>query len=252
MADIARAAGVSRQTLYKEFGSRDEFSAAFVIREGERFLDAVEQAVREHLDDPRAAVAAALEVFLVTAGEDPLMRILLSDDGTGGMLPLVTTQSMPVVTWASARLAAVMRDGWPQAAEHDAQLLAETLVRLAISYVTVPRGAPAATAADAARCSGRSSSGRSTAAPDAAAALAPLSSAEPAVERERCAGPREQRRVGARERRQRRDLDVAEPRDRRAVVLLHRARRLGPRRHHHAGDASARRRARPRASAACG
>ncbi|HKG39872.1 MAG TPA: TetR family transcriptional regulator [Conexibacter sp.] len=150
MADIASAAGVSRQTLYKEFGTRDEFSAAFVIREGERFLDAVERAVREHLDDPRAAVAAALEVFLVTAGEDPLMRILLSDDGTGGMLPLVTTQSMPVVTWASARLAAVMRDGWPKASEHDAQLLGETLVRLAISYVTVPKGTPEATAADAA------------------------------------------------------------------------------------------------------
>src|SRR6185312_8363726 len=138
MADIARAAGVSRQTLYKEFGTRDEFSAAFVIREGERFLDAVEQVVREHLDDPSAA------------GEDPLVRVLLSDDGTAGMLPLVTTQSMPVVTWASARLAAVMRDGWPAASEHDAQLLAETLVRLAISYVTVPKGTPGATARDAA------------------------------------------------------------------------------------------------------
>jgi AcrR family transcriptional regulator len=150
MADIASAAGVSRQTLYKEFGNRDDFAAAFVIREGERFLDAVEQAVREHLDDPSSAVAAALEVFLVTAGEDPLMRILLSDDGTGGMLPLVTTQSMPVVTWASARLAAVMRDGWPHVVEHDAQLLSETLVRLAISYVTVPKGTPQATAGDAA------------------------------------------------------------------------------------------------------
>jgi AcrR family transcriptional regulator len=150
MADIASAAGVSRQTLYKELGNRDEFSQAFVIREGERFLDAVEQAVREHLDDPAAAVAAALEVFLTTAGEDPLVRILLSDDGTGGMLPLVTTQSMPVITWASARLAAVMRDGWPQASEHDAHLLAETLVRLAISYVTVPKGKPRATAKDAA------------------------------------------------------------------------------------------------------
>ncbi|HZV75372.1 MAG TPA: TetR family transcriptional regulator [Conexibacter sp.] len=154
MADIASAAGVSRQTLYKEFGTRDEFSQAFVIREGERFIDAVEQAVRDHLDDPRAAVAAALEVFLVTAGEDPLVRILLSDDGTGGMLPLVTTQSMPVVEWASARLAAVMREGWSQASKRDAQLLAETLVRLAISYVTVPKGSPEATAAAAAKLLG--------------------------------------------------------------------------------------------------
>lgn len=146
MADVASVAGVSRQTLYKEFGTRDEFAAAFVIHEGERFLDAVEEAVRARFDDPRGAVAAALEVFLSSAAEDPLMRMVLSDDGTGGMLPLVTTQSMPVVAWAAHRIAAVVREGWPQADEADVELLAEALVRLAISYVTVPRGAPAETA----------------------------------------------------------------------------------------------------------
>ncbi len=111
MSDIAAAAGVSRQTLYKEFGNRNEFGLAFVIHEGERFLDDVDAAVLEHLDDPRAAIGAALELFLRTAGEDPLIRILLSDDGTGGMLPFVTTQGMPVVQWATARLAATIEAG---------------------------------------------------------------------------------------------------------------------------------------------
>jgi AcrR family transcriptional regulator len=147
MSDIASAAGVSRQTFYKEFGSRDEFAQAFVIHEGERFLDGVEAAVREHLDDPRVAVRAALEVFLRSAGEDPLVRILLSDDGTGGMLPFVTTQGMPVVQWATARLTAVMEEGWPAAPAEKARLLAETLVRLAISHITAPGDSPEATAA---------------------------------------------------------------------------------------------------------
>jgi AcrR family transcriptional regulator len=147
MADVAAAAGVSRQTLYKEFGSRDEFAQAFVIHEGERFLDGVEAAVREHLDDPRAAVNAALEAFLRTAGEDPLVRTMLSDDGTGGMLPFVTTQGVPVVQWATARLAAVIEEGWPQAPRESVRLLAESLVRLAISYVTAPSGSPATIAA---------------------------------------------------------------------------------------------------------
>jgi hypothetical protein len=44
-----------------------------------------------------------------------------------------------------------MCDGWPQAARTDAALLADTLVRLAISYVTVPKGPPAETAEAAAR-----------------------------------------------------------------------------------------------------
>ncbi|HEX7244337.1 MAG TPA: TetR family transcriptional regulator [Solirubrobacterales bacterium] len=146
MSDIAGAAGVSRQTLYKEFGSRDEFGQAFVIHEGERFLDAVEAAVLEHRDDPRAAVGAALQTFLVTAGEDPLVRILLSDDGTGGMLPFVTTQGMPVVQWATARLTATIEAGWPQAPAPKVALLAESLVRLAISYVTAPSESPETTA----------------------------------------------------------------------------------------------------------
>ena len=149
MSDIAAAAGVSRQTLYKEFGNRNEFGLAFVIQEGEHFLDDVEAAVRQHLDDPRAAVGAALELFLRTAGDDPLIRILLSDDGTGGMLPFVTTQGVPVVQWATARLSAVIREGWPQASEPDASLLSESLVRLAISYVTAPSGQPKEIAASA-------------------------------------------------------------------------------------------------------
>jgi AcrR family transcriptional regulator len=146
MAEIAAAAGVSRQTLYKEFGSRDEFGQAFVIHEGERFLDAVDAAVRKHLDDPRAAVGAALETFLRTAGEDPLVRILLSDDGAGGMLPFVTTQGMPVVQWATARLRATIEQGWPEAPPGKTRLLAETLVRLAISHVTAPGDSPRKTA----------------------------------------------------------------------------------------------------------
>jgi AcrR family transcriptional regulator len=148
MSDIAASAGVSRQTLYKEFGNRNEFGLAFVINEGEHFLDEVEAAVLEHVDDPRAAVGAALELFLRTAGEDPLIRILLSDDG--GMLPFVTTQGMPVVRWATARLAGVIEQGWPQAAKADVNLLSESLVRLAISYITAPTEAPQTTASSVA------------------------------------------------------------------------------------------------------
>lgn len=146
MAEIAAAAGVSRQTLYKEFGSRNEFAQALVIHEGERFLDAVDTAVREHLDDPRAAIGAALETFLRTAGEDPLVRILLSDDGTAGLLPFVTTRGAPVVQWATARLTATIEEGWPQAPPPKARLLAENLVRLAISHITAPGDSPEATA----------------------------------------------------------------------------------------------------------
>ncbi|HEX5309195.1 MAG TPA: TetR family transcriptional regulator [Solirubrobacteraceae bacterium] len=151
MAEVARAAGVSRQTLYAQFGSRDEFAQQFVIREGARFLAEVERAIHAHLDDPTRAIRAGLEAFLVSAAEDPLVRLLLADDGTGGMLPLVTTRSQPVLDWADARLCAVMHEGFPGIRAEDAELLADVFVRLALSYVTMPpRRTPAASAAAAA------------------------------------------------------------------------------------------------------
>jgi AcrR family transcriptional regulator len=147
MADIAAAAGVSRQTLYKEFGSRDEFAQAFVMREGDHFLLAVERAVKEHLDDPATALEAAFDVFLTAAAEDPLVRTLLSDEETYSLLPLVTTHGEPVVARAAERLSAIIRSGWPQVQPADALLLAECLVRLAISYATLPAGPTGMTAA---------------------------------------------------------------------------------------------------------
>ena len=147
MADIAVAAGVSRQTLYKEFGSRDEFAQAFVMREVGRFLAAVEQAVREHLDDPAMALSAAFDVFLTAAAEDPLVRALLSGEEAYGLLALVTTQGELVVVGATDSLAAIMLSGWPAVKPQDARLLAECLVRLAISYAALPAGPTGMTAA---------------------------------------------------------------------------------------------------------
>jgi AcrR family transcriptional regulator len=144
MADIASAAGVSRQTLYKEFGSRDEFAQAFVLREGDRFVRAVEGALDAHLDEPKAALTAAFGLFLAAAAEDPLIRAAIAGDGE--MLPFVTTQGQPLVAHAAERLRGAILARWPQAAEHDAALLAECLVRLAISYATLPVGSAGMTA----------------------------------------------------------------------------------------------------------
>jgi AcrR family transcriptional regulator len=143
MADIASRAGVSRQTLYNELGSREQFAQAFVLREAQRFIETVRQAIEQHLDDPTAALAAALQLFLDTAGRDPLIGVLLEDDGTGGMLPLITTRSRPVIDWAGAQIADAISQGWPAVLPQDALLLAQSLVRLAISYLTVPASPPA-------------------------------------------------------------------------------------------------------------
>ncbi len=154
MAEIALLAGVSRQTLYNEFGSREAFAQAFVLREGDRFLVAVEEALLARTDDPAGALEAAFDVFLTAAGDDPLVRTAVFDSGSDGLLPLVTTQGKPLVERAAERLAAVIARGWPQVANADAELLAESVVRLAISYAALPKGPATMTAASVARLLG--------------------------------------------------------------------------------------------------
>jgi AcrR family transcriptional regulator len=146
MADIARAAGVSRQTLYNEFRSRDEFAQAFVLREEDRLIAAVEATIRAHLDDPTEALTHAFNVFLVAAAEDPLIHRLLSEDGADGMLPLVTTRGRPVIERAVARLGDIILSCWPQLPRVAVDLLSECLVRLAISYAILPSGRATMTA----------------------------------------------------------------------------------------------------------
>lgn len=148
MAEIALAAGVSRQTVYNQFGSRDEFAQAFVLRESDRFLVAVEEALRANVDDPPAALQAAVDVFLTAVRDDPLVRdAILSPADGGGMLATVTTQGEPVIERSAAHIAQVVLESWPQVGRGSAELLAETLVRLAISYAILPKGPAEMTAA---------------------------------------------------------------------------------------------------------
>jgi AcrR family transcriptional regulator len=152
MAGIASAAGVSRQTLYNEFGSRDEFAQVLVMREADRLLGAVEGAINANLDAPAVALAAAFDVFLEAAAENALVRRLIDGSGAGAgeLLALFTTQGKPVVESATERLTEVILAGWPLIARADAELLNECIVRLAISYAALPKGPASMSAASVA------------------------------------------------------------------------------------------------------
>lgn len=138
MGDIAATAGVSRQTLYKEFRSRDAFVQALVLREVDRFIDPVALSIAAHVDDPRAAVSAALQVFLTSAASHPLIRTIVLGDGTDELLRLFTTRGSPVLRRAVGRLAEILLAGWPQVDRGDVEPFAECMVRLAVSLAALP------------------------------------------------------------------------------------------------------------------
>jgi AcrR family transcriptional regulator len=140
MAAVARAAGVSRQTLYKRFGSRAELAQAYVLREAGRLVARVETAITTNVGVPRAALSAAFDVFLSAAAHNPLVRAITTDPGADELLQLVTTRGGPVLAAATDRLSAVMQTSWPDLAPTDADLMADVVVRLAISTAALPDG----------------------------------------------------------------------------------------------------------------
>lgn len=138
MAAIASRAGVSRQTVYNEFGSRPALTEALVLHETEEFLGAVGAAVRSRPDDPAAALTAAIEVFLEAAAEDALVAAVVREDGRDDLLPLVTSEGGPLLAYGTGRLAGLLRETWPVLPAAEATFLAGTIMRLGLSYVVLP------------------------------------------------------------------------------------------------------------------
>jgi AcrR family transcriptional regulator len=141
MAAVAAAADVSRQTLYKRFGSRAELAQAYVLREAGRLVAVVDGVIAAHRDDPRAAIATGFDTFLVAASQHPLVRTILGEEeGSDELLELFTTRGRSVLDVAAHHLAAVLRETWPALSPADADVAAEVTVRLAISIAALPDG----------------------------------------------------------------------------------------------------------------
>ncbi len=151
MADVAGRSGVSRQTIYQLYGSREELAQAYVLREAERFLGSVADAVRGRADDPLAAIEAGLSAFLSGAADNVMVKAILRGHPGNELLPLVTTQALPVIRIAEEVLSGVIGELWPQIQADDARLFAASIVRLAISHITTPTSDPETTVRDITR-----------------------------------------------------------------------------------------------------
>ena len=108
MAKVANLAGVSRQTVYNEYGVKPALGQAMVLRELDRFLAVVAHELDTH-DDLVEAIRAAADGILVMAQESSLLHTVLtsahsvSSGGSGAdneLLPFLTTDAEPLITAA--------------------------------------------------------------------------------------------------------------------------------------------------------
>ncbi|MFD3314776.1 TetR/AcrR family transcriptional regulator [Streptomyces sp. NPDC058656] len=159
MVDVAAAAGVSRQTLYNEFGSKDGLARALVRREADAYLAGVERALVSHAE-PRERLAAAAEWTVSAARGNALVRAML----TGCWAERLPSPTLSAVPSSSAVPAQRRADGplpsprdfvglvrdravasltVPGASKSEAAELAracELVVRLGVSCVLAPAG----------------------------------------------------------------------------------------------------------------
>jgi AcrR family transcriptional regulator len=146
IAQVAKDAGVSRQTVYNEFGNRAELAGAYVVWAGDQLLDEVERCVADHRDDLLDAVVAAFTVFLDLGSEHPLMRSLGNPAADGLAAVLGPTPDSAIVTNAVARLTGIIATTWPALPYEAIAAPSEVLVRLAISHLLQPTTSSAAAA----------------------------------------------------------------------------------------------------------
>ncbi len=158
MVDVAATAGVSRQTLYNEFGSKDGLARALVRREADGYLAGLDRALGH------GGLEAAAE-WTAAMGRDNALVYAILTGCWGPRLPAPTLAAVPSGSAVPAQrrvdgalpapgeLMALVRDravaalGQPGATRSEAEELARTCelaMRLALSCVVAPADGGAA------------------------------------------------------------------------------------------------------------
>lgn len=151
LSDVAKAAGISRQTIYNEFGSRQGLAEGYALRLADRLVDAVHIAIETNVGDVYAAFLQGFRAFFTESAADPLVISLLTGSTKPDLLQIITTGSGPIISRCSERLTSTFRHSWVKCSDEDAGVLARAIVRLAMSYVSMPPEADHDVAGDLAR-----------------------------------------------------------------------------------------------------
>jgi AcrR family transcriptional regulator len=148
LSDVSARAGVSRQTLYNEFGSRLGLGQAYALRLAEDFVDHVDAAMWSNVDDVRSALIEGLRAFFLDSASDPLIVSLRTGEVKPDLLRLITLDAAPIIDKARQRLSESFQKSWVRATEEEADTFSEALVRIAMSYIAMPPSSYRDVAAD--------------------------------------------------------------------------------------------------------
>jgi len=151
LSDVARTAGISRQSIYNEFGSRQGLAQGYALRLADRLVDTIGVAISGNVGNLDAAFRDGFRLFFTESAADPLVGSLLRGDRSPDLLQLVTTESAPIINRVAQRLTDAFTASWVGIGSQDAGVLARAIARLAMSYISMPPEAGHDVTADLAR-----------------------------------------------------------------------------------------------------
>ena len=135
MDDVARLAGVSRQSVYRYFDSKDALIVALVFREEEAFIEGVREANARH-PELQDALRESILFCLRAAREHPLLDRLLESE-PDALLPYLTTRGGGLI----GRARGVIETLAAERVDVNGELVhrtADLAVRSIISYTLTP------------------------------------------------------------------------------------------------------------------
>ena len=141
VGDVAKAAGLSRQTLYRHFTSKDDLIAAVVVQETSTLIEQVIRAA-SGFDSPQDSLEAGFLAALIALREHPLLDQLVRTE-PDALIPLLTTGGGPVMSQVRGVVELVILMGQPEIDSGHLRRTADLLTRLLISYaVSAPDDSP--------------------------------------------------------------------------------------------------------------
>ncbi|PJE00930.1 MAG: TetR family transcriptional regulator, partial [Mycobacterium sp.] len=117
----------------------------------DRLVDTVKGALDANIGNIYESFLQGFRAFFAESAADPLVISLLTGVAKPDLLQLITTDSAPIISRASTRLATAFTQTWLATSDDDAGVLSRAIVRLCLSYVSMPPEADHDVAADLAR-----------------------------------------------------------------------------------------------------
>ncbi|MEO8748864.1 MAG: TetR family transcriptional regulator [Allobranchiibius sp.] len=146
MTKVAARAGVSRQTVYNEFGTRPALARAIVMRELTSVLAGVEAAFSAHPGDAAAAVRATVLTVLQYAERNPLLGAALVDGPGNELLAPLTVDSGLLLQSAKDVVLAQLSSFGLELAQEELCDGVNLIARAIVSHMLQPSGSSGHTA----------------------------------------------------------------------------------------------------------